>query len=412
MKIIIFACTDFPEGPATTSRIRLLSRILSAAGHEVFLAIFNANARQPIPANNQPGGVFESVHYKYLSGRTFRPEAFTGKLTDTLNGVISSLSFLREQKKNGLIDAVLFYTPGIFQSLPAFLLARSYQIPIFIELCEIFSMDTRKSGFHSALKRIGARISDRILPTMSSGVLAISTRIVSFLREHGVDDTKILHLPILVDYERFAKFSTFAVPALVGKRYFLNSGSLDEKEGLEYILEAFAMVAKSDPQLFLVLTGAPDQQRKKLILDWANHLRIENKLLFTGFISADQLSWAYQNAIALLCCRTNTPFSNFGFPTKLAEYLSSGKPVITNEVGDMRLYLKDGKNAFFARPEDSGSIAGQMTKILGNSDLASVVGGNGRKTAAEFFDYKKYVNAVDAFLSCGYLNAGGSQTSR
>ncbi len=189
----------------------------------------------------------------------------------------------------------------------------------------------RKSGLNSTVKRIGARFSDRVLPGMSSGVLAISTRIIDYLKKQGIDDAKILHLPILVDHERFARPSLSPVSALVGKRYFLNSGALDEKEGLEHILNAFAVVSKSDRQIWLAITGAPEQRRKKFVIAQAQRLNIEEQLIFTGFIPSDQLSWAYQNALALLCCRSNTPFANFGFPTKLAEYLSSGRPVITNE---------------------------------------------------------------------------------
>lgn len=411
LKIVIFACADFPEGPATTSRIKLLSRILTLAGHDVSLAIFNANARNPIPENACTNGDFESIHYRYLSGKTFRPRSFPGKLSDTVKGIVNSVSYLREYKRHGLVDAVIFYTPGIYRSVPTFLLARIFRIPILLELCEIFSFDMRKSGINSMVKRFGSQISDRVLPGKSSGILAISTRIIDFLKGHGVEDSKILHLPILVDHDRFAKPASSPVPVLAGKRYFLNSGALDEKEGLEHILDAFAAVSKNAGQIFLAITGSPDQRRKEFVFERAKHLNIEDQLLFTGFLSSDQLSWAYQNAIALLCCRANTPFANFGFPTKLAEYLSSGRPVISNEVGDMLLYLKDGENAFFAKAEDSGSIARQMTRILDSPQLASHVGANGQKTAADCFDYRNFVLTVDEFIRSICRESGGSPAS-
>ena len=399
MKIIIFACADFPEGPATTSRIRLLSRILIAAGHDVSLAIFNANARKQIPENRQTNGSFESVRYRYLSARTVRPESFTGKLSDTLKGIVTSVWYLRDKKKHGLVDAVLFYTPGIYRSLPSFLLARLYGIPTIIELCEIFSFDKRKRGLHNRIKRIGAGISDRTMPGMSSGVLAISTRIIDYLTKQGVDNRRIMHLPILVDHDRFALSSASIVQDLLGKRYFLNSGALDEKEGIDFILTAFSSICDSHERIYLAITGTPEKQRKFQVIEMAKRLQIEDKIIFTGFLSSDQLSWAYQNAVALLCCRSNTPFANYGFPTKLAEYLSSGRPVITNEVGDMLFYLKGGVNAFISRAEDSNSIAEQMAKILDNPASATLVGLNGRKVAAEYFDYKIFVHPLDKFLS-------------
>ncbi len=414
MNIVIFACADFPEGPATTSRIRLLSKALTAAGHDVSLAIFNANARKPIPENRQTSGSFETVHFRYLSGRTFRPDGISGKLTDTLKGIVYSVSYLRGKKKHGVVDAVLFYTPGIYRSFPSFLLTRLYRIPIILELCEIFSCDKRKSGLNYGIKRMGARISDRIMPAMSSGVLAISTKIIDYLRDQGITGSKIMHLPILVDHDRFAQSSSSSVAGLIGKRYFLNSGALDEKEGLDFILEAFASVSRDHDRVYLAFTGAPQEQRKKHIIELANRLNIGEKLLFTGFLSSDQLSWAYQNAVALLCCRSNTSFANYGFPTKLAEYLSSGRPVIANEVGDMLLYLKDGENAFIARAEDSGSIAEQMVRVLDSPALASGVGLNGRKVAAENFDYKNFVRPLDGFLRsvCGDCKPDGAHPEK
>lgn len=398
LKIVIFACVDFPEGPATTSRVKLLSRILNGSGHHVSLAIFNANAKTPIPENLSSHGIHDSVEYTYLSGAPVRPTRFLNALIDSLKGIVRSIFYLREKLKAGAVDCVLFYTPDIYRSLPCLILAKLHRIPILLELCEIFSFDTRQKGLKPAIQRLGARLFDRIMPGMSSGVLAISTKIVEYLKREGLDNDTIMHLPILVDCSRFIHPSNSPVSSLAEKRYFLNSGALDSKEGLEFILEAFALVSRKHDRLFLVLTGAPETSRKAYILDFAKNLGIERKLVFTGFLSADQLSWAYQNALALICCRANTAFANYGFPTKLAEYLSSGRPVITNEVGDTALYIKDRENAFLARSQDMQSISAAMEAVLSSPLMAEEVGLNGRKVAVEKFDYANFIHPLDAFL--------------
>lgn len=398
LKIVIFACVDFPVGPATTSRVKLLSRILQGAGHHVSLAIFNANTKIPIPENRSSHGSHASVEYTYLSGNPVRPSRFFAAVTDSLMGTVQSLFFLRNKWKSGAVDVALFYTPDVYRSLPCLLLSKLYGIPILLELCEIFSSDTRKKGVKPSIQRIGARFSDRILPAMSSGVLAISTKIVEHLKQGGLGNEKIMHLPILVDCSQFIRPASSPVRSLAEKCYFLNSGALDNKEGLEFILEAFASVSRKHEQLFLALTGAPEANRQAYILDIAKRLGIDRKLIFTGFLSVGQLAWAYQNALALICCRANTEFANFGFPTKLAEYLSSGRPVITNEVGDTRLYLQDGKTAFFARSGDIPSISSVMEKVLDSPELAREVGLNGRKVAQKYFDYENFIAPLDELL--------------
>lgn len=398
MNILIYACADFPEGPATTSRIKLLSKILIESGHKISLAIFNANTKQPIAENQCNKGIYDSIEYTYLNGKTYRPSEFLGALNDTLKGIVNSTFYLSEKIKQGHVDAVLFYTPDIFRVLPCLVQTKINGIPILLELCEMFSVDTRKSGVTFMIKRMAARISDKILPIISSGIIVISKRISEHLKLTGIEEAKIIGLPILVDCDRFTQHSLASVPLLLGKLYFLNSGALDEKEGLEFILEAFAQVARNHDQTFLAFTGTPNDQRKRYIVDYAKRLKIEQKLIFTGFVSIDQLSWAYQNAIALLCCRTNTLFANYGFPTKLGEYLSSGKPVITTNVGDIHLYLKDRQSAFIALSENSESIMKSMEAILSDPILATRVGREGQKVAKEQFYYGNYVQPLDNFI--------------
>jgi len=398
LHIIIFACVDFPEGPATTSRIKLLARILTGAGHQVSLAVYNANAKTPIPENRSAQGIHNSVEYTYLSGSTVRPARFFDAMTDTLRGIVQSAFYLRSKRKAGAADVALFYTPDIFRSLPCLLLSRLYGIPVLFELCEIFSSDRRRRGLKETVKRMAARLSDRLLPGMSNGVLAISTKIAEYLRQGGLNDAAIMHLPILVDCDRFTQPSRSPVSTLSGTRYFLNSGALDGKEGMEVVLQAFAVVAKNHDRLHLALTGGPDPDRKACILDLARQLGIDRRLLFTGFLTVDQLAWAYQHAVALICCRADTTFANYGFPTKLGEYLASGRPVIANGVGDTLLYLKDGDNAFLTRAGDSGSISMAMERVLSDPALADQVGLNGRQVALEQFDYPNFIKPLDTFL--------------
>lgn len=402
MNIVIFACADFPEGPATTSRIRLISRILVEAGHSVSLALFFAPAKKPIPENISIEGTYETIHYRYLNGRTSRPEGFLAALADTVKGVAHSASYLLDKIQSNACDLVLFYTPDLFCCWPCLLLAKRYRIPVVLEMCEIFSSDIVK-GLKNNIKRVGSRVSERILPRTSAGVIAISTRIIAFLTDMAVDRNFIYHLPILVDYERFAQPALSPVPALLGRQYFLNSGSLCEKEGLECVMEAFASVSLKYAQLNLVFTGDPGRARKAYALDLAKKLKIEQNIIFTGFLPVDQLCWSYQNAAALICCRSDTAYANFGFPTKLAEYLCSGRPVITNEVGDVRMYLRDGENVFLSKSDDSSNIAQVMKEILNNPDRAEIVGMKGRQVAREQFHYSNFTKSVDGFLRrvCG-----------
>lgn len=56
--------------------------------------------------------------------------------------------------------------------------------------------------------------------------------------------------------------------------------------------------------------------------------------------------------------------SHAGFPTKLAESLAAGTPVITNNTGDIGLYLKDGENGFLLKDGTQKSVKDVLDKLI------------------------------------------------
>jgi len=397
VNIIIFAPVDFPDGPATTSRIKHIAKILDQAGNKVTIASLQANTKIPYPNNTRTEGTVENIHFIYLNGTVVRPSNLVGALADTLRGCLGAFSYLLKMKRKQSADLILFYTPDFFQVFHVLILAKLCRIPVVLEMCEM-SSTMRLESLRQRVRLISAYLSDRILPKISSGIIVISHPIKEWLLAGGLEGDKIFLLPILVDCRKFNEPSMAEVPLLAGKKYFLNSGGLVEKDGAKYLLDALALMGRKHEDVNLVFTGEPDSPRKQSIVDLAKKLGIEKQVIFTGFLPLDQLVWAYQNAQALLCCRSNSPYANFGSPTKLSEYLSTGKPVITNDVGDNKIYLVKNKDAFFARVEDVESIAEQMTLVLAEPAAAAKVGREGQKVAQERFHFERYVASLDAFL--------------
>src|SRR5207302_1804391 len=52
------------------------------------------------------------------------------------------------------------------------------------------------------------------------------------------------------------------------------------------------------------------------------------------------------------------------FPTKLGEYLASGRPVVTNGIGEIPRYLKDGVNAVIVPPGDARVFGQAIAEVL------------------------------------------------
>ena len=398
MNFIIFTETDFPVGGATTSRIKLISKCLTEAGNNITLAILNAESKSLLSGNETAKGVHDGIEYIYLSNKTVRPSDFIGSLIDTLRGILFSPIFLYTKATRCRIDAIILYTPNLINCSFCIAFSKLYRIPIFVELCEIQSKSENEQTFKQKIMSIGYLLAETFIPRIANGFIVISTKIRDFYVNKGVQKSHIFLLPIIVDFDYYQKVFLTEISILKDKQYFLYSGSFDEKDGLEYVIRAFSNIAIKQGELFLVLTGQPTKAIKDNILNLANRLNVSDKIKFTGFITNDELIWCYQNAMALICCRTNSKYANFGFPTKLGEYLSVGKPVVATKVGDIERYLSDEESVFFAEPENVESISQKMEKVLANQATSAQTGNKGRFVAKNAFDYRNYIYSLDAFI--------------
>ena len=127
-------------------------------------------------------------------------------------------------------------------------------------------------------------------------------------------------------------------PQLQGKRIALYLSRIHVKKGCDLLIEAFAIVAKQDDSLHLVMAG-PDQ------IDWvpklqaqAEKLGIAYRITWPGMLQGE-MKWGAFYAAEVFCLPSHQ--ENFGIV--VAEALACGKPVlISNKVNIWREIEADG----------------------------------------------------------------------
>jgi glycosyltransferase involved in cell wall biosynthesis len=119
-----------------------------------------------------------------------------------------------------------------------------------------------------------------------------------------------------------------AYPSLRGRRYFLYLARIHEKKGCDLLLKAFARIAKTEPELDLVIAG-PDQDNYKATLQrMAKELGIEERIVWPGIIAND-LKWGALRAAEAFILPSHQ--ENFGIA--VVESLAANRPVlISNQV--------------------------------------------------------------------------------
>ena len=82
--------------------------------------------------------------------------------------------------------------------------------------------------------------------------------------------------------------------------------------------------------------------------------------------------------------------NNAVFPTKFAEAITCGTPVISTNVSDLKEYEKE--NTIFIDNFNAEEIANAMTKMKNKSF--------GKKVMSRIFDYRNFEKETAEWLSC------------
>lgn len=228
------------------------------------------------------------------------------------------------------------------------------------------------------------------------GIALMTKTLLEYYLKLSDGNVKLIHLPMTVDLERFNDY--FETLPSFEKPYLSYVGVMnDNKDGVSILIEAFASIHSYFPNHKLYLIGGWNH-------DTPHHLRLisqynlENKVIWKGEYPRNQIPNIICNADLLVLPRPNSKQAEGGFPTKLGEYLATGKLVCSTRVGEIPDYLTDNESVFFAEPDSVASFADAMERALGDYENAKRVGANGRKVAEEHFNKDVQARRLMGFL--------------
>ena len=124
----------------------------------------------------------------------------------------------------------------------------------------------------------------------------------------------------------------------------------------------------------------------RLRLELIKSFGLEDRVFWMKEYSRDAIPSIIGNADLLVLPRPDSKQAQGGFPTKLGEYLATGKPVCATTVGELPDYLIDNESVFFAQPGSVESFADAMRRALSDPENAKRVGMNGKKVAQKEFN--------------------------
>ena len=391
---ILTGRTPYPIGMAEAQRIHLMARAMTEAGASVQVWVDGldswADAR-----NHEASGTKDGVRFEFLLGRTQASSRKVRRIFDRFALAWTARTKMSRAARDNALDGLYFYTPMLKLDFERFIVRRMAQknnVPIVIDLCEA----------PWNLKEKPTMVEKKISPLWGiDGVVCISRFLRDWIGKENIKTTRsvaVCEIPILVD---IAEFEPVAAP-LAGKSV-LFAGSPVYNDTFSFLLEVMDSVWERHPDCQLFIAGGANESTPGFNLS-----RTNGRIRFVGYVERSVLLKEYASSSVLVLPMFDELYSHARFPTKLGEYLASGRPVVTNPVGEIPRFIEDGMSARLTPPGDITAFASAICGLLDDPAKATTLGANGRTIAEKNFHYSLYgPKLVDFFTS---LNA--EKTSR
>lgn len=171
----------------------------------------------------------------------------------------------------------------------------------------------------------------------------------------------------------------------------------------QLILHAFKMLCEVhvNARLVLVLFGTKND------LEAVNHclrnLNINEYVAVLSQIPQGELEDIYASSLGLLIPLNPDSKQDIArFSQKIAEYLASGRPIITSSVGEVPYYFENEKNAMITE-YSAHAYAEAMKYLMDNQERATMIGRSGYVTGVTYFDYVENGVRLREFLCANEL---------
>ncbi|GIM95415.1 glycosyltransferase family 4 protein [Paractinoplanes toevensis] len=266
-------------------------------------------------------------------------------------------------------DVVHFVTPN------AAALYRGTKVVTVHDLT-LLDFDTSRGSLPKRLAGKAKRLPFRLIFQRQ---LATATRIVTdtgyvrdqLIERFGLDPAKVSAVWIAADSAELTEAREETLDGVsASDSLILYVGNYFPYKNVRVLIEALALVARSRPDVKLVLAGkAGDYQEGLLAL--AESLNVADRVVMPGFISDGQLTWLYRNSAMYVY-----PSLSEGFGLQGLEAMAQGLPVVSSTATCLPEVYGDA--AVYFDPHAAGDLAQKIAELLSRPELAAEMAARGR----------------------------------
>jgi glycosyltransferase involved in cell wall biosynthesis len=177
----------------------------------------------------------------------------------------------------------------------------------------------------------------------------------------GLSSDRISVIPLGVDTERFRP-KALGSPELQGRPYLLHVGQAYPHKNVGRLIEAFAAIVNTNPDLQLVLAGKPHPSETPRLQAMVRGLGLQERVQFRPYVPAGELPELLAGALAFVY---PSLWEGFGLP--VLEAMAAGTPVLTSLGSGTEEVAGDA--ALLVDPWDQAALAAALRDLVRQPQL-------------------------------------------
>lgn len=257
----------------------------------------------------------------------------------------------RKRKKRILLNLV--YVPT---ALPVLIISKILNVPVTVLVPDVssyrFNYTKRQGRFKNSVFQFVKKISER-LDSMFDAYIFLTKAMDNLINKKG---KPYIVIEGMVEKNIEAKEQVNNKQKNRSKKCMMYAGSLREKYGIINLIKAFELLDLNDTELWIFGTGDIEDKIQSIALH-------NNKIKFFGLRPQEEVFEYEKKATLLVNPRpSNELFTNYSFPSKTLEYMSSGTPLLTTKLpGIPEEYYK---YLYFFEKESVDGMKTRLNEIL------------------------------------------------
>lgn len=381
-----------PPLTAGCTRVRGISTALMHAGFNVIILGDHPGqigTGESVLAHHTTG---TAVRYRPVTGRNFRSPWQLARLANLyLRAGLGALDYLT--KSHGVPSAVIHYGDRLVSACRVSKWCRRHKVPVIADVVEHmegwqFPLGGLASPFH--LDHVLYR---RTLRSRFDGLICISDWLRTKYSAAGVP-IALVRTTLDTDSMEFRRGGRVCrYETTLG---YAGSSGNGTKDLLRIVIEAVLRCRAGGLKINLNLAGVSPEEVRALL---PRGLHAVEGIHGLGWVPRDQALAVLRGSDFMPLLRRDSMYAWAGFPTKVAESLASGTPVIANPVGDVKHIVSDGHNGLISALPTVGSFKSTVERAASLSEQSlSQMRQSARATAVSKFDYCSASKVLSEFL--------------